>query len=160
MRRTTLHQSANRWAAATAAVLLLLGVFGGSSCGSQSAQTEGDPEIRSLQTDGMIRVTKQLLASGVSDTVRIGRLRAGEIAMAQFWLANETDAPIVPAEYQTSCGCATLQFENQPLQPGHAREVTLFFDSRGEWGWQFKRVDLIVAGAGQPIRLYVEAQVE
>jgi len=38
--------------------------------------------------------------------------------------------------------------------------VTLTFDSRGEWGWQLKTLDISLAGAQQPLRLLVEAEIK
>ena len=43
---------------------------------------------------------------------------------------------------------------------GDARQVTLTFDSRGEWGWQLKTLDISLAGAQQPLRLLVEADIK
>ncbi|EKC75778.1 hypothetical protein LEA_05027, partial [human gut metagenome] len=37
--------------------------------------------------------------------------------------------------------------------------VEMTFDSRGEYGWQLKTVDLQIAGAAKPLRLFVEADV-
>ncbi|MEI3553307.1 MAG: DUF1573 domain-containing protein [Alistipes senegalensis] len=44
------------------------------------------------------------------------------------------------ASYRRSCGCTSLEFNPQPIAPGDARQVTLTFDSRGEWGWQVGRL--------------------
>lgn len=34
------------------------------------------------------------------------------------------------------------------------------FDSRGTRGWQLKTLDVTLAGAQRPLRLYAEAEVE
>lgn len=135
-------------------LLLLLG-----ACTSRPASTGGDQPVATVGNVPIIRITEQTLAAGSSDTVRFGRMHAGEIAVQQLWLANETDRPLVPADYRTSCGCTTLDFENQPIQPGYARPATLTFNSSGEWGWQFKRLDLKLAGAEKKVLIFVEAEV-
>ena len=87
-------------------------------------------------------------------TPRIGRDRP--VAA----LANDASRPVAVASYRRSCGCTTLEFDSQPIAPGDAQQVTLTFDSRGEWGWQLKTMDISLAGAQQPLRLFIEADVE
>lgn len=98
--------------------------------------------------------------AGGTDTVRFGRLHSGEIAQLRLWLANETSGPVVIAKYGRSCGCTTLEYDNQPINAGDAQQVTLTFDARGEWGWQLKTLDVSFAGARSPLRLFIEAEVE
>ena len=40
------------------------------------------------------------------------------------------------------------------------KRLRLRFDSRGEHGWQLKTVDLHLAGAARPLRIFVEAEIE
>ena len=89
--------------------------------------------------------------------MRFGRLGSGEIAVLRLWLANDASRPVSIASYRRSCGCTTLEFDAQPIAPGDARQVTLTFDSRGEWGWQLKALDIPLAGGQRPLRLFVEA---
>ena len=86
--------------------------------------------------------------------------RLGEIAQLRIWLANDASRPVAVASYRRSCGCTSLEFDSQPIAPGDARQVTLTFDSRGEWGWQLKTLDISLAGAQQPLRLLVEADIK
>ena len=92
--------------------------------------------------------------------MRFGRLGSGEIAQLRIWLANDASHPVAVASYRRSCGCTSLEFDSQPIAPGDARQVTLTFDSRGEWGWQLKTLDISLAGAQQPLRLLVEADIK
>ena len=92
--------------------------------------------------------------------MRFGRLGSGEIAVLRLWLANDASRPVAVASYRHSCGCTTLEFDSQPIAPGDAQQVTLTFDSRGEWGWQLKTLDIALAGGAKPLRLLVEADVE
>lgn len=111
-------------------------------------------------TGRIIRITEQTLGTGGSDTIRFGHLYSGEIAVQQLQIVNETDRPIVLLEARTSCGCTSLEFDRQPIRAGENRQAELFFDSRGEWGWQLKRMDLQFAGAAAEFRIFVEADVE
>lgn len=123
-----------------------------ASCGSQPATRERKGRI--------ITLTDETLAAGGTDTVRFGRMHSGEIAVLRLWLANEASKPVAVVSYDRSCGCTTLEFDTQPITPGDARQVTLSFDSRGEKGWQLRTLDIRLAGAALPLRLFVEADVE
>ena len=116
---------------------------------------------RAVERKGrIISLTDSILTTGGTDTVRFGRLHSGEIAQLRLWLANETSGPVVIAKYGRSCGCTTLEYDNQPINAGDAQQVTLTFDARGEWGWQLKTLDVSLAGARSPLRLFIEAEVE
>lgn len=108
----------------------------------------------------VVAVTDSLLAAGGCDTVRLGRMRPGEVVVKRLWIENRTEHPVVPASYTRSCGCTTLDYSAEPIAPGCARELTLTFDSRGERGWQLKLVELRFAGAARNLRLLVEADVD
>ena len=123
-----------------------------AACGTRPQATERKGRI--------IALTDSMLVAGGTDTVRFGRLGSGEIAQLRLWLANDASRPVAVASYRRSCGCTTLEFDSQPIAPGDARQVTLTFDSRGEWGWQLKTLDISLAGAQQPLRLFVEADVK
>lgn len=108
----------------------------------------------------MIAVTDSMLATGGTDTIRFGRLHSGEIATLRFRLSNATVRTVAALSYARNCGCTTLEFDSEPIAPGQARQMTLTFDSRGQHGWQLKTLDIALAGAAQPLRLFVEAEVE
>ena len=123
-----------------------------AACGTRPQTTERKGRI--------IALTDSILTAGGTDTVRFGRLGSGEIAQLRIWLANDASRPVAVASYRRSCGCTSLEFDSQPSAPGDARQVTLTFDSRGEWGWQLKTLDISLAGAQQPLRLLVEADIK
>ena len=123
-----------------------------AACGTRPQTTERKGRI--------IALTDSILTAGGTDTVRFGRLHSGEIAQLRLWLANETSGPVVIAKYGRSCGCTTLEYDNQPINAGDAQQVTLTFDARGEWGWQLKTLDITFAGGRKPLRLFIEAEVE
>lgn len=151
-----------RFPTASAALLLLFAVTAGS-CISHTKQRKKDLPLTELATDGkglIIRITDRTIEAGGSDTVRFGRLHSGETAILSLWLANETEHPIVLTDYRRSCGCTALEFTAQPIAPDHARQLPLTFDSRGEWGWQLKTIDLVFAESACGFRLFVEAEVE
>ena len=135
-----------------------------ASCGSHTDRKAGEapteqtaPEQRS---GPIITLTDAILEKGGSDTVRFGRLHSGEIAELRVWLANEASRAVAVTSCDRSCGCTTLDFDREPVTPGGARRMRLRFDSRGEHGWQLKTLDLHLAGAARPVRIFVEAEIE
>lgn len=140
------------------------GQAGGVGQAGQAAATEsnGVPAKgnRKPFRGRIITLTDSLLVHGGSDTLRFGRLGSGEIAVQRFRIENASTKPLVLVSTQRSCGCISLDHDNQPLAPGRQLTLDMTFDSRGEYGWQLKRMDLIFAGARKPLRIYVEADVE
>lgn len=108
----------------------------------------------------IIVLTDSTLVHGGTDTIRFGRLGSGEIAVLRFRIENATAKPVVLISTQRSCGCISLSHDAQPIAPAQSRTLEMTFDSRGEFGWQLKRMDLFFAGATRPLRLFVEADIE
>ncbi len=134
------------------------------ACGSQPAQPatrESAPDAVSTPAHRRtVTLTEPMLAAGGSDTIRFGRLHAGETAVLRFGLKNDTPRTVVITSYTRTCGCTTLKFDQRPIAPGATARLELTFDSRGEQGWQLKLLDIALAGAARPLRLFVEADVE
>lgn len=107
-----------------------------------------------------IAVSDSLLRAGHADTLRLGRMHAGETVRRAVSLRNEGGRAMLVARVGSSCGCATLHYEARPFVPGGWLPAELEFDSRGTYGWQFKRVEVWFEGCDRPLRLYVEAEVE
>lgn len=132
--------------------------------GKASAQSDGkslaQPGKRKPFRGRIIAISDSVLMHGSTDTLRFGRLGSGEIAVLRFQLENTSAKPLVILSTQRSCGCISLDHDAQPLAPGQARTLEMTFDSRGEYGWQLKRMDLILSGAQKPLRIFVEADIE
>jgi len=135
----------SRFAAFLSALLLF------ASCGSRSVSDGYKGRVLIL--------TDSLLEAGGRDTVRLGRLHSGEVAVVRISFLNRSSRSLLLSSYERSCGCTSLAFDGAPFAPGDFRSVELSFDSRGERGWQFKTVDLFFAPAGR-FRLFVDADVE
>lgn len=144
----------------TLRTLRRLGWLLAAGCGLILAGCTDRPRPAASHKGPVFALTDSILRAGGSDTVRFGRLRSGEIAVQRLRIENRTDRPVVIVTYKTSCGCSRLEFDNQPIVPGGAQYATLSFDSRGEFGWQLKRLDVTLAGAARPLRIFVEAQIE
>ena len=124
-----------------------------AACGNNA------PAVREYKGP-IIALTDATLDAGGTDTVRFGRLRSGEIAVQRILIENRASRPTAITSYDTSCGCTRFEFDPQPLAAGAAQRATLTFDSRGEYGWQLKLLDISLAGAARPLRIFVEAEIE
>lgn len=131
-------------------VVLLLFV----ACGSRPQPKETTPYGQKLL------LSDSIARFGGADTIRFGQMQEGEIAEKPLQLVNEGKTPLVIRTVERTCGCTTLEYENQPLMPGERRQITLRFDARGEWGWQLKLLRLYLNDGQEPLRLYVEADIE
>lgn len=143
-----------------AALALALATSCGARAGRPNAAPKEAESAPAQRTGPKITLTDAILEKGGSDTVRFGRLHSGEIAELRVWLVNDASRAVAVASYGRSCGCTTLEFDREPVAPGAARRLRLRFDSRGEHGWQLKTVDLHLAGAARPLRIFVEAEIE
>lgn len=135
-----------------AAITVAAAMLAVISCGRQRAEVVS----AAAQT---VTLTDSLLQCGASDTLRFGHLNAGEQGVRSFVLRNETAEPIVVLDTETNCRCTSFDYSHRPLKTGEEMTVTCIFDSSGEWGWQFKLVKFILS-TGEPLRIYVEAEVE
>ena len=126
----------------------------GSRGGSRTAPATGAPSGQ------IIALCDTMSAPSGADTVRFGLMHSGEIAIKPLVLHNRTSHPLVLTGTTQHCGCVSLEYDPQPIQAGERRAVRLCFDARGLTGWQFKSIDLHVAGMPQAVRLYVDVEVE
>lgn len=136
-------------------LLIITGLLSVAGC-----QQQRKPAPTGSFSGQIIAISDTIPDAGGTDTVRFGRMRSGEIAVKPLLLHNRTQRPLAISAYARSCGCTTLEYENQPLMPGDKRPVSLTFDSRGERGWQLKTMEISFAGRQRPLKLYVEAEVE
>ncbi len=124
------------------------------ACGSHNRPAALPPKGQIILLDSL------KIVAGGSDTVRFGHLHSGEIAVLPLVLQNNTRHPMLLTGYDRSCGCTTIDYENQPVKAGGMLPVQLTFDARGAQGWQFKLLTLRFAEWDRPLRIYVEAEVE
>lgn len=100
------------------------------------------------------------LAIAPCDTLRLGRMRSGEVIEQWVGVRNATNAPVVITRTETTCGCTAIDYPSQPIAAGDTARIAIRFDSQGFYGWQFKRVRLYTSADVRPLTIYVEAEVE
>lgn len=135
-------------------IFLLLVLWLMMACGGSTAPQQQPPKGQLITLGGASDST------ACCDTIRFGHLYEGEIAVKTVVLKNLSAQPLLITHYDRTCGCTTLEYDNQPLKPNEERTVKLLFDARGAWGWQLKMLTLHLGGHEQPKRIIVEAEIE
>lgn len=142
--------------------LLILSFFGGLliACGGRNTAPTSAPErATNIPLQTVIGVGDSLTAAPC-DTLRLGRMRSGEVIEQWVGLHNATATPIVITRTETTCGCTAIDYPSQPIAAGDTARIAVRFDSQGFYGWQFKRVRLYTSAGMQYLTIYVEAEVE
>lgn len=120
----------------------------------QHAEVSTPVDVRTL------RIENSSLERGATDTLRLGRLRSGEIIAKTIRVVNESDQPLVFTRHHVSCGCLGVKYDRKPIAKGASSDIELEFDSRTMMGMQLKTLVLYYAENARPMRIFVEAEVE
>lgn len=134
-------------------VCLLLGLLT-LSCTPRKARLASRPAGPELL------LTDSALRCGISDTLRFGHMHEGEAGMRRIGLRNASSQTIVLTHHELSCHCIDPIYERRPLRTGESTSIEIRFDTRGERGWQMKLLKLYTSESQQPIRLFIEAEVD
>lgn len=115
-------------------VALLALVLFAMACGHkrQTAADSGVVEELATVDEGLVAE----LVEGCTAEVMVdfGDVEPRSVVSKTISVVNATDEPIVLLDFETTCRCTTLEFDHRPIGVGESRDITLTFDSRGEWG--------------------------
>lgn len=137
-------------------LLLMLGVM----VGCRTRNTAPAPKTEITAPIAVVVAVGDTLAAAPCDTLRLGRMRSGEVIEQSIGLRNDSHTPMVITRTETSCGCTALDYTTQPVAEGDTVRIGVRFDSQGFYGWQFKRVRVYTSADVRPITFYIEAEVE
>lgn len=114
----------------TLLALVLLGV----ACGTKQQSTAGNDDVEEIVATEEELVAE--LAEGCTAEVMVdfGDVEPRSIVSKTIRVVNATEEPIVLVDFETTCRCTTLEFDQKPIGVGDSKEIVLTFDSRGEWG--------------------------
>lgn len=107
-----------------------------------------------------VPVSDSIIAAGGVDTIRLGRMRAGETVVKQLVVTNRGDKPFLVSGVNSECGCIVSAFDREPVLPGGESPVEVSFDSRGYAGYVIRRVTVTTTLSPEPLVLCVEAEIE
>lgn len=99
-------------------------------------------------------------SESVPDTIRLGRMRAGECVVRSVAVENGLDSPLVISDVDSDCGCIVPEYDRSPIQPGGRTSLSVLFDSGGYRGYILKQVRIATTASDRPALFFIEAQVE
>lgn len=133
----------------------LLALIACNHTGTKRASTpSNNPNVRT------ITISREILAAGISDTLQLGRMRQGEVIAKDIRIINADTLPMVILHEETTCGCTKAQYSREPISPGASSDIHIEFDSHSQMGWQMKRLGLYFANSDNPLKIYIDAEVE
>lgn len=89
-----------------------------------------------------------------------GTLQAGEIVAYSFQFTNTGDADLMIEKAESDCGCITVEFPREAIQPGKAGNVEVIFNSAGEVGKVYKEIILFSNVEQKETKLAIAATVQ
>lgn len=117
-----------------------------------------DEEVVEALFEGIVAEVED---DGVCEVlVDMGTVPCSSTTTTTIRLVNSSAEPLVLLDYSTQCRCMWLEFDRKPIEIGDSRDVTLSFDSRGEWGSVGNYMEIATSREASPIVLWIGAQVE
>lgn len=131
----------------TGIIIILYVVF---SCGSSKTEKQEQVEFQSGTQITEFEFLKEMY--------NFGTLQAGEIGIFTFTFTNTGDNNLWINEVETGCGCVTVKYEEEPVNPGENGEIEIEFDTSGLYGKQMKTIT-VEANVSNPKHLTIFADV-
>ena len=89
-----------------------------------------------------------------------GSLQAGEIVAYSFQFTNSGTRKLIIEKTGSDCGCISVIFPEEPINPGENEYIEVIFNSAGEVGKVYKEIQISSnAGPGE-IKLVITANVQ
>lgn len=130
----------------------------GAKTGAVAEKTETSKvAITNLKT---IVISDSTITAGVSDTIDFGSMGSGEIVEKHIEILNSSDKPLVLNSMRTNCGCITTEYDTKPVLKGERRMVLLRYNSRGQHGFQFKKLNINTSVSDKNYCVYVTTDVK
>lgn len=75
-------------------------------------------------------------------------------------IVNVGTTPLVLLDNTTQCRCMWLEYSREPIAVGESIDISLMFDSRGEWGSVGNYMEITTSRSEAPIVLWIAAEVQ
>lgn len=108
----------------------------------------------------ILTINDSLQSPSVSDSVNLGRLKAGEVVEGELSILNSGNTPFVILSVETTCGCAQIDYPKRPLKAGESGVFTYRYDSSGQIGLQVKQFIITTSLDARRHKLYILAEVD
>lgn len=77
-----------------------------------------------------------------ADTIVMSPMNEGETVMLRFLVKNRTGKDLQIERINSGCGCTSATWDRNPLSDGRETEVMLLYNSSGQFGTQFKTIEV------------------
>lgn len=67
----------------------------------------------------------------------------GQIITHDFEFVNIGDKPLIITGYNVACTCTKITFPSQPVLPNQKGIVHLSFDTKGKFGYQNRKIEIL-----------------
>lgn len=92
--------------------------------------------------------------------IELGRVTPSSTTITNIRLTNCTDTPIALTDYRATCRCVWLDMPKSAIGVGEHADITLYFDSRGEWGSIGNYVSITTSNQECEVAIWLSAEVE
>ena len=105
---------------------------------TQERQNTGGKEIVRESADSSATARIKF----AKDTHDFGDFAQGEIVTHTFKFKNTGDKSLLIQNIETSCGCLSASYDKKPIPPGEEGSIEVQFDSKGQYGKQYKIITI------------------
>ena len=57
-----------------------------------------------------------------------------------FTFENKGKLPLVISKYEVECDCTKAVYPKAPILPGEKGEINISLDTKGKFGWQYRKI--------------------
>lgn len=150
-----------RWLIALATIIVIATV----ALALRIADSENDNQRRTEIESCAMRCDDPDIVAEVDDDlcevlVEFGSVPRSSTTTKIIRVVNKGSTPLVLLDFSTQCRCMWLDLSDKSIDCGDYCDITLSFDSRGEWGSVGNYMELITSRDNAPIVLWIAAEVE
>lgn len=150
-----------RWLIALATIIVIATV----ALALRIADSESDNQRRTEIESCAMRCDDPDIVAEVDDDlcevlVEFGSVPRSSTTTKTIRVVNKGSTPLVLLDFSTQCRCMWLDLSDKSIDCGDYCDITLSFDSRGEWGSVGNYMEVITSRDNAPIVLWIAAEVE
>lgn len=150
-----------RWLIALATIIVIATV----ALALRIADSESDNQRRTEIVSCAMRCDDPDIVAEVGDDlcevlVEFGSVPRSSTTTKTIRVVNKGSTPLVLLDFSTQCRCMWLDLSDKSIDCGDYCDITLSFDSRGEWGSVGNYMEVITSRDNAPIVLWIAAEVE
>ena len=150
-----------RWLIALATIIVIATV----ALALRIADSESNNQRRTEIESCAMRCDDPDIVAEVGDDlcevlVEFGSVPRSSTTTKTIRVVNKGSTPLVLLDFSTQCRCMWLDLSDKSIDCGDYCNITLSFDSRGEWGSVGNYMEVITSRDNAPIVLWIAAEVE